>query len=346
MDPMSLSAEQILKIDSKDPEKLFSKDSFRYQFMRLRKKWHPDTSTIDNAESVFKHLMDLAETAKGKIATDSWAGEASITFSTHDHKTFRFRYKTMREFEMGKMYIGDNTLMYVIDKDQEDLFDNGIKMIRQIKYPNNKLETEFKRLFPKVKLIDKKTSIGLVAVFEKPEGTVLLQDLIDYMPDNRIDPKHVAWITSSLYNIATFLDHVGICHNSILPTTVFVDPKNHAAFLLGGWWFAVKTGSKLKAIPRELLKVLPNKVFDEKVANTAYDRQAVKGVAIGCLGDPTLVGMSLLSRKDVPNPMLNWIRSPSGPDAVSEYGGWEKTLEKSFGKRKFIAFDVNINDIY
>lgn len=346
MDPMSLSAEQILGIDPKTPEKLFTKEGFKVQFLRLRKKWHPDTSTLDNTDVVFAHLMDLAETAKGKIATNTWAGEAAIEFSTHDNKTFRFRYKTMHEFELGKMYIGDKTLMYVLDADQEDLFDAGIKMIREIKYPNSKLEAEFKRFFPKIKLVDKKTSIGLVAVFEKPEGTVLLQDLIDYMPDSRIDPKHVAWITSSLYNVATFLDHVGICHNSILPTTVFVDPKNHAAFLLGGWWFATKTGDALKAIPRELLKVLPNKIFDDKTADTLYDRQAVKGVAVGCLGDPTLVGMSLLSRTDIPSSLVNWIRSPSGPDAVKEYSGWEKTLEKSFGKRKFIKLDIDINDIY
>lgn len=59
-----------------------------------------------------------------------------------------------------------------------------------------------------------------------------------------------------------------------------------------------------------------------------------------------MIGMKLLSRKDIPKPMVSWVRAPSGPEAISEYDGWYQTLKTCFGKRKFIKFDVDVDDIY
>jgi len=344
--PLALSAEQILKIPTLSPERIFTQTDIKKQLGRLRKRWHPDTTKFPfETKDVFYHISQLYDEAEKRLESGTWKGKSEITFKSKMGKTFRFPYRTMHVIELGKMYISKKHIMYVIDDAYEDLFDNGLKQIKDIRYPK-KLEKEFKKYFPKIKFSDKKTSIGIVVVFEKPEGTVLLQDLLDYMPDNRLDPLHVAWVGSSIYNIATFLDHVGICHNSIITTAIFVDPDNHASYLFGGWWYAKKPNEKLIAVPGELLKTLPKEVFDTKKAKTIYDRKAVKGVAIACLGDSSMIGMKLLSRKDVPKPMLSWVRAPSGTDAIEEFDGWYKTLEKCFGKRKFIKLDVDVDDIY
>lgn len=343
--PLALSADEIFKIPESNPERLFTQTDLKKQWQRFSRKWHPDRSNFDPSGKVLAHIQNIYKEAQKHLDSGTWKGAAEIRFTSGKGKTFRFAYRTMHEIELGKMYVAKGLLMFVVDKDYEDLFNNGIKRIRSIKYPP-KLKDEFVRYFPKIKFVDKTTDIGLVAILEKPQGTVLLQDLIDYMPDNRIDPKHVAWITSSLYNIATFLDHTGVCHNSIIPTAVFIDPANHASILLGGWWYATKNGEKLKAVPSTLLKTLPNEVFDTKISNTKYDRKAVKGVAIACLGDPTMVGANLLIRKDVPKELTSWVRAPSGPDAIKEYDGWYKALENSFGKRKFIKLNVDVDDIY
>ncbi len=343
--PLALSADQIYNIPVTSPERLFTQTDIKKQWQRFSRKWHPDRSTFDPSGKVLAHIQNIYKEALKRLDSGTWKGAAEIRFNTGAGKTFRFAYRTMHEIELGKMYVAKTKLMFVVKKDYEDLFDNGIKRMKAIKYPAA-LKKEFERYFPKVKFVDKTTDIGLVAVLDKPEGAVLLQDLIDYMPDDRIDPKHVAWITSSLYNIATFLDHTGVCHNSIIPTAIFIDPVNHAAFLLGGWWYATESGGKLKAVPSALLKTLPKEVFDTKLANTMYDRKAVKGVAIACLGDPTMIGSKLLMRTDVPKPMTSWVRAPSGTDAIGEYDGWYKTLKTCFGKRKFIKFDVDVDDIY
>ena len=116
--------------------------------------------------------------------------------------------------------------------------------------------------------------------------------------------------------------------------------------LLGGWWYSAKIGADLKAIPAKLIKILPSELLVDKKADSRYDAQAVKAVAIGCLGDLTLVGSKLLFNKDIPNEMVNWIRAPSNSSMLGEYSGWIATLERCYGKRKFTTFDYDISQLY
>jgi len=343
--PLALTADQILDIPTSKPENIFTQNDIKSQLRRLRRKWHPDLSKHHNADAVFAHLTKLYDEAEYRLESGIWKGKAEIRFNTGANKTYRFGYRTMHEIELGNMYVGKTNIMFVIKKEYEDLFDNGIKNIRNIKYPP-KLEKEFKQWLPKIKFTDKTTDIGLVAILDKPGDSVLLQDLLDYVPDNNLDPKHVAWVINSLYNIATFLDHMDICHNSITPMNVFIDPVNHATYLLGGWWYSTKTGEKLKALPSAIIKILPKEVLKTKIAVSKYDRKAIKSVGLACLGDPTGIGMKLLARKDIPTPMLSWLRAPSGEHAIEEYEGWTQALEKCFGKRRFIKFDIDVDDIY
>ena len=248
--PLALDADEILSIPLDKPEKIFNQDDLKQMWRRLAKRWHPDTTPFDKDTSgVFAHLKNLFETAEEKAETGTWKGNAEVRFASAG-KDYRFSYRTMHEIEVGKLYVGKHKLMFVLTEDNKDLFDNGIARINAIKYPA-KLKAEFSKYFPKIDFSGE-SNIGMVAVFDKPEGTALLQDIIDYMPDGRIDPKHVAWITNAMYNITTFLDHVGICHNGITPHSVFIDPVKHGAFLLGGWWYAPPTGGTITAVPRAL----------------------------------------------------------------------------------------------
>lgn len=342
MDVLKLKAAEILK--GTKPEDIFTLDDFDHEYKSLRSKWHPDKNHEANAKEVFQHIVHLATIAKARIEDGCWGGRTSIKFTTSKGKTFRFKYKKEHQFELGKMYIGDNTLMYVLNKDNKDLFDAGVKTIKSIRYPDNKLKAQFEQFLPKIKLEDGQTDIGSVLVIEKPAGTILLYDLIQH--EKMIDPKHVAWITSSLYNISVFFEYIGIVHNSLLPMTVFVDTKNHGVHVLGGWWYSTNANAKLKALPSDLMRVLPVSIMKDKKALTKYDRQAIKGIAIACLGDPSMVGSKLLSKKDIPSMLLRWFRSPSQSTAIEEYKGWSDTLNKCYGERKFIEYKIDSDNFY
>ena len=342
---LSLSAEEILSVPINRPEIIFSFNNFKKEKMKIRSKWAPDRNKHVKATKVFQHLQLLFKEAEIRIENKTWDGKAGVNFASESGKRYSLSYIKVHNFELGKMYIGKTTVAYVIKEKYKELFQNGIQRIKQIDYIDNKIKNDLSRFMPEI-LFNGKTDIGYVLVINKPVGAILLQDLLDYMPDGKIPPKHVAWIINCLYNISVFFSFQRLCHNSITTKALFIDPENHSMFIFGGWWYAAKEGATIKSIPTELIGILPRKIFEEKKARTKYDRQAIKAIAINCLGDKTLVGSKLLADDAVPSRVKNWLRMPSTSSALDEYQGWEDILYKSFGKRKFIQFNVTFNDVY
>ena len=340
-----MTAAQILNISENDPERLFNIKEFTYQSKKLKSQWFPDRNTDPQSNTVFVHISTMIKVATRRIETKTWNGPNSISFTTDDYRDFNLTYSKIYDMEFGKMYIGKTIICYVFTEDNKDLYQNGLAMIKKLKYRNKEFEKQFKQYFPKIRF-SSKTNIGYVVVMDKPKGAALLQDVIDIQPNNTIIPKQTAWIVGAMYNISVFLDSINIVHNAILPNTVFIDPITHMVMLYGGWWYARPTDSKMTALPSKLISILPNEVIVNKKAKSIYDRLAIKATGIGCLGDPSLIGSKLLMNKDIPKLMLLWLRSPSTNSALEEYEGWYTTLQKCFGKRKFVKMDFDINKLY
>lgn len=337
---MNKDAIDILNIPLDRPDKFFKSIDIDNQWKRLRVKWHPDTTKEHfDTKDIFIHITKLYQNALLQISNNSWKGVDTLQFTDSSNKIYKFKYLSKHvgsDFELGPMYIGNTNILYVIDDKYKNLFDNGINQIKDIKYPYDFLEKEFSIYLPKIKYKD-----NLILVIEKPKNAVLLKDLIDYLPNKRIDPLHVAWIVNGLFNITTLLDFVGICHNSILDNTVFVDPINHSVHLLGGWWYSTKENQKLKAIPKELLT---KSILETGKTKSIHDRKAIKRLALQCLGDS--LGNSLYLDDNIPKDMISWLKSSNIPDALQDYEAWENLLKNIFGKRKFIKWNIDTNEIY
>lgn len=344
-DIIDFTATEILAIKVEQPEKLFTVDNLTTEKRRLATKWHPDKCKLDQADQVFAHIQNLFKSAEDHIEKNCWNGPATLQYTTKDGSTFKLKYRRVMELEVGKMYIGMKHLAYVITPDYEDLFRNGIKMINNIKYPKPKFEEQFKRQMPNV-IKASETNIGFVVVMEKTDELVLLKDLLDYLPNNKLDPRHVAWIMSTLCNIACFLELNDIAHGAISPSTFWVSPKHHSGVLLGGWWYARPAGEKLLALPAESINILPKEVFVDKVGKTTYDRKLIKALGLECLGDKSHSGSTLLRDSSIPSTVLNWLRGANQPTAVDEYSKWGKARDDGFGPRKFVDLIVDINQIY
>ncbi|MGZ8924471.1 MAG: hypothetical protein ACXW2E_01175 [Nitrososphaeraceae archaeon] len=332
-----------------NPEKIFSVKTFKQDSQALLQKWHPDKSKDSRATEVFIHLSSLIKDAKEKIHSNAWNGPNELIFTNIDpateNKTYSFSYLKYHNIQIGKMYIAKKYLMYVIDADYEDLYNNYLYMISKVSYNDKKMEDQFKPQLPKL-IINLKSDIGFVIIVEKTEDLVLLKDLIDYMPDNKLDPKHVAWIMSTLCNLACFLELNNIAHNAITSSTFWVTPKYHSGVLLGGWWYARSNNTKLLALPADVIPLLSSNIKEDKKAKTVYDRMLIKSIGIECLGDSTKLGSMLLKDPNIPKPFISWLKNPSNGSAVDEYKKWCSSRDLSFGERKFIHLDVDINQIY
>jgi len=342
MNILDLSGEEILKINK--PEKLFRKDNLKEIKRKLSSKWHPDKHNgSEESNKVLSHINLLFDKAEEKLSNNTWEGSLSIEFELNTKK-YNFNSLTSRQFELGRVYIAKKHLLYIIDSTNIDLAKNAIDQISSIKYISDKMKIEFEHQLPKI-VVHGDTNLGYVVVFEKPDHAIFLNDLLIHL-NNKIDPKHVAWIGSRLFNLITFLEFSGICHNNISSDTILVSPSKHACYLIGGWWYAVKKGSKLKAIPGHLINVFPKEVLLDKIAKTNYDKRLVKSLLIECLGDNSKIGSKLLNDSTVPKPMLIWLRQHNELSSYEEFDSWYELLEKCFGPRKFFEMKVNINEIY
>lgn len=342
---MTLTAEQILAIPKDTPEKLFSQSNFRAEYKRFMKIWHPDRNDNPKADQVCARLGQLFAAAEDKNFDNNWVLDGELAFVAADKK-YKLKYLKMHTTDVGKMYIGHKNIAYVFDKLNNDLFISSHRLIDSIKFPNTKFKDEFDRFLPSGSYRKFNADIGPVLLIDKTPDVVSLRDLIDFMPDKKLHPKHVAWIISSTINILAFLEHAKICHNAITTESVFVSPKYHSIVLLGGWWFSTRTHDKLVAIPNKLRNVIPKEVLVDKQSNTLYDLYGLKAMAIECLGDPSLIGSKLLMNKDIPKPLIHWLRTPPANSAKKEYAVWSNVLKESFGERKFFKFATDITNIY
>ena len=346
MDVKSLKADDILAISLDRPERLFTVADFTNEIRALNMLWHPDRCKHPDATIVFQRIKYLEKEAESRMANNTWDGPAKLNIKSTDGKSeFNFKYRRVMTIDIGKMYVGTEYLAYVVDPANEDLFRNGIKMIESIKYPAEKFEKQFKRQMPNiVKVIN--AEIGFVVVMKKTAELVLLKDLLDYLPNNKMDPKHMAWIMSTLCNMACFLQMNNIAHCAITPSNIWISPEHHSGVLLGGWWYARPNGEKLLALPSETISILPSTLFADKKAKTSYDGMLIKAIGLECVGDPSHTGSRLLTDKSIPATVLNWLRSPSANDAVAEYRNWGKARDDGFGARKFVELVVDVNKIY
>jgi hypothetical protein len=338
-----LTAEQILNISVSEPEKLFNVNDLKSQKRSLVSRWHPDRINHPKADEVVAHINVLFDAAEKKLHDNTWKGPNELLF-TALKKTgvFRFKYRTMVEFELGKIYTGKESGAYILSKDYADLQDNAAKFRGTLRYASDKMKDSFSKILPEV-VFNEITDIGAVQIFKKTENVILLSDLLK-LTNRVIEPVHVAWIGNCLLNLACFFEYNGIVFNGYTAENLWISPKNHAVFPVG-WWYARKENEKLLALPGTIIKQLPASIISDRIATSSMDRYAIKALLIQLLGDETGNGVKLL-KSSVPEKMVRWLRQPPADKAVKDYSAWKAVLETTFGPRKFVELKINLDKIY
>ena len=342
---LSLTADQILLIENDRPDKLFSIDDITIQYRLLASKWHPDKNVYDTT-SVFTKIKNLKEKALDQLGRGEWRGPNTLVYTTPDKRKFKFSYKVMRPFDIGKMYIGKTKIMYFIDDNFSDLFDNAISTIKKIEYPDQKFKDQFCPIMPNIIFQCKSCimgDIGHILIIEKSEDVFLLQDVIDYL-GGKVPPKHVAWMISSMMNAQCFLNMNRINFNAILADNIFVSPKHHTICWYGGWWYAAEKNSKLKALPRQLVNILPPALLIDKLSKTEHNIQSIFSLGLYLLGDITSTGSKFLNDPDIPKELADHLKNCPSNDSIREYERWINLLERIWGPRKFL--ELNIPNLY
>lgn len=309
-----MMAHEILAI--KTPEKLIGRDQsyWKTKFRDLMMAWHPDHCKDPKANEVFIHIRSLCDMAEAKIAHGMWG--LTIT----------------KKFAIGFETAGRERIHFAITENNKALYENGIDFMQRLSKANYKKRLgEFKEFLP-VQILTDEDNLRVTVM--KDPAYVPLREVVDKL-GGKLEPRHVAWIMNRLYSIACFLHLENISHQDISLDTVYISPEKHQAALLGGWWYACTFDARVSRIPQRTFNLLPWEVTRKKIASEKTDLDLIRAVGREMLGDG-----------DAPAPIKQWLKEVSTQDAFEEYTKWELVLEKSFGKRKFVPMEIDIEEIY
>jgi hypothetical protein len=341
----SLTADQILAIPATEPERLFSGDpaAARREYRELASTWHPDRNHDAMAGAVFDHVAGLYRQAEARLASGTWIVPGLLTLTAVNGQAYTVRYRRRRSFELGEMFIGRGMVTYVLAGEYGDLWQHATRTISGFRFAGPAMRAEVARYLPE-QVGAFKTPGAAVLVVKKAAKHVLLRDMLEHL-GGTLAAEHVAWILSSLLNLACYLHYAGLTHNAISLDTYFVAPSDHSGALLGGWWYAADCGARLTALPAPSLHVLPPDMLAVKRADSRLDLDLIRSVGWALLGDER--GVSLGRAPEVPAPLRDWLRLASSGDAVQEYDHWQRrVLIESFGPRRFVPLHVSADAIY
>lgn len=324
------------------PELLFSKgDAFtiNQEYKDLAKKYHPDISNDPDASNIFAHIGKLHKEAVERVERGVWEIPGQFIFKDVAGKEFRIKYNYRMPFELGRMYCGENTLIYFIDKQYHDLYVNAKNRIKNLKFASAKMKDEFSRYLPNIKY-EGMTEDAYILALEKTPDVVPLRGLqITHIEG--LDPKHVAWVLSSMHNMLCYLEWANLAHVGINLDTYFVSYEHHTGLLLGGWWYTTPYTQKIKYAPKYTVGLLNKSVLANKKAVVQIDTELIKSVGRELMG-------KYMSKKNYPEltPMIDWLLMTTRQCAKAQFKSWDEVLTKTFGKRRFVKLDTSIEEVY
>ena len=339
-----LSADEILS--TTEPGGLFTgnADMLKEEYSRLVKTWHPDRNGNSRESNlVMSHINMLYQKALEMLQAGAWAGPGFVRLPGKDGWIHEIKFRASRDFELGTVYIGDNMVVYLVSYSHRDLFNNARGVIGSFKYANDSMRKEMSRYLPNIVNVFVTEDDQLGIEVRKTSDLLLLRDVLNFY-GGRIPDRHVAWILSTLYNLACYLDYTKLSHNAISLDTYFISPQYHSGALLGGWWYAVPQGSRLLGVPAATFAIMPPKVKDKKVGSTLTDLELIRLIGRELLGDRN--GTRLLDMNAAPRPMVEWLRGVPTARAVDDYLNWKRVLADSFGPPKFVEMALTADMLY
>lgn len=343
----NLTEEDILKIKLEKPESIFMADSeasLKSIYRKMSALWHPDKHITDNRDTakVFVHIKSLYESALKKLEDGTLGKGLSIKFKTKTGKEYLFKYQKERDFELGKYYITNEYVAWCFFPEYKKNAQEGLDRIKKLKFADDKMRKEFSKYIPKVSEI-LETENYFIVVVKKETGFINLRDVFEHY--GKMEPKHMAWVISTMYNLACFLKYNGIMHGGLTLENYFINPENHEGYALGGWWYSKQLGEKLEMLSEIAVDVAPVSLINTKKAQEGLDLEMIKLAGRIMLGDST--GVYLNKNPSLPKRLVSWLRDASMGNSFKDYEIWmNDVLKQSFGVRRFIKMELTANDIY
>lgn len=329
----------------KYPYELFTDDIYEIKniYVELMKAYHPDLNgNKEEYIEIIKKINKLYNEAEENINKGVWSKLGLIRLKLIDGKNYEINFRISHDFELGKMYIGDKSILYLFYEENEKLAINALKRIESLKYLNEDMKKEFEKCLPKI-CRSFKTSTGKIGIeIEKEEDLILLKDLLVYS-DGKLLASTVNWILNSLYNIVCFIHFNRLTHNGISMDNYFISIKNQYGALLGGWWYSVGDGNDNVNFSKEILNIIPYKINEVKQFNTLLDLESIKFLGRTLFED--INGVLLKQDSGIPRKLSNWLKENTTSNTYEEYSMWAN-ISNYFRDKSTVKINIDKDELY
>lgn len=233
----------------------------------------------DFRDSLLKYLRDSNDAVfeDGDILK-YWFYTDTIVFERKDNEgLIEVTYTFKNTVDGVHAYINKDNVIYVFPPEKKHLAQKMLDNADSLDYPSADIKG-LKKYLPSLRAIYDLKDGGILLAIGKNENVYPLFVFSD------LHPRHVAWIVSRMENLCCLLEFNECDHMHMDEGSLFINPKTHEAYLLGGWWDmkeksgATKclidlrktarkiTGGRMSEGPKEFEKFL-----DSRPKSVAYD---------------------------------------------------------------------------
>lgn len=299
--------------------------------------YEQDRELFEQFQTMFAALLEKGEEG-AKAEEGFWIEAERRELTREDGETIVIDCLWQMKSDCAVVYVAKNHVIYTFEKEYEAYADRYINMGSEITYPSREMEKELKNYIPEAAVSCRLADGGVLVAVKKQQGVYPLK-LLGLLLD-----RHVAWIISRLENLCCLLSYNGMVLNGLTVDNLFVSPASHQIYLYGGWWFAGYENDRMNGISADVRKCIYRKYLDKKRCHHSTDLESLRFVAIKLLGCETREDV-----KEIPNlpaAFCDFLLEPAEESAAADFAYWDRTLEKSYGERKFIPLPVTEEELY
>lgn len=298
----------------------------QHTWRQLAQRWHPDRSREPQASAVFARLASAHRTWRPKTLA------SALTLATAAGTVLTLHHRHAFDHELGQTHVGQGHVLELYASPHADLGQSAATHLTHLPFLTPAMRNQMGLSLPS-QAVSHLLADGRVAlVFTKAAGLLRLADVVHHV--GLLDPRHVAWIGSGLWNLACYLQAVGWTHQAIQADTVWVDPATHRVALLGGWAYAGPEGTPWTALPAASVQAASLAVRAHRRHAAVLDHELIQALLRQLL-PPASPAALLLSA-----------RLPAGGTAVEQYRAWKQALHTSFGPPAFVPWDLSPTTLY
>ena len=232
------------------------------------------------------------------------AEEKILKSSDGDDITVRYLY-AYEEDDGASVYLTRNNAIFVYTAREKAMAELAMSAIGKLSFPPADVKG-LSDCFPKLNGSYELAGGGMMLAFARTDNLFPLPMF------GSLQPEHAAWVISRLENICCVLEYSDMIHGGISEDSVWINPFNHHAVLMGHWHSAGKKGEIGTSDKNDLI----------------YLRKTASRI----LG---------IHRNTAPKELIDFLEGKPAEDAFKDFEKWDRVIETGFGGRRFAKMDVN-----